>query len=238
MERDSWEWNWFGFLRRGGRGSSFTGIKPWLPTTGWLAHYSRPAMPAASQAHLLRSTSANAATGGTTTLMHNSCPAPTCSTSSLVQHHQNCHSQAVTLHLWVRWGGVAAPKEHPWLAGGTFCKHANLALCHPASNGGATLLPSASSWQCISNANFREAHAKERLDLPRREAEGGQVAVMGKERTNVTLSRHIFYHNKPESWDIDVPGAVRPTDCFGLSWWSFDQAFGWSCCGALAKLKC
>ena len=94
----------------------------------------------------------------------NSCPAPTCSTSSLVQHHQNCHSQAVTLHLWVRWGGVAAPKEHPWLAGGTFCKHANLALCHPASNGGATLLPSASSWQCISNANFREAHAKERLD--------------------------------------------------------------------------
>ena len=114
-------------------------------------------------------------------------------------------------------GGVAAPKEHPWLAGGTFCKHANLALCHPASNGGATLLPSASSWQCISNANFREAHAKERLDLPRREAEGGQVAVMGKARTNVTLSRHIFYHNEPDSWDIDVPEAVRPTDCFGLS---------------------
>ena len=60
--------------------------------------------------------------------------------------------------------GAWRPLTAPPAGRGTFCKHANLALCHPASNGGATLLPSASSWQCISNANFREAHAKERLD--------------------------------------------------------------------------
>ena len=52
-----------------------------------------------------------------------------------------------------RKGGVATPSTAPWKGGETFCKHANLAPCHPASNGGATLLPSARSWQCISNAN-------------------------------------------------------------------------------------
>ena len=50
-------------------------------------------------------------------------------------------------------GRGAPPAEPPEREGETFCKHANLAPCHPASNGGATLLPSARSWQCISNAN-------------------------------------------------------------------------------------
>ena len=102
MKRDSWEWNWFGFLRIWGRVSSVSQesshdcpqLDGWRTIPGLL--------PAASQAHHhLRSTSsANAATGGTTTLLHNRCPAPACSTSSLVQqHHQSCHSQAVTLYI-------------------------------------------------------------------------------------------------------------------------------------------
>ena len=38
-------------------------------------------------------------------------------------------------------GRGAPPAEPPEREGETFCKHANLAPCHPASNGGATLLP-------------------------------------------------------------------------------------------------
>ena len=129
-----------GLLSRRGRPrgwvpSSFTGIKPWLPTTGdgWLAGALFQACPAptSQQAHhhLRCSSSANAATGGTTTLMHNSClAAPTCSTSSLVQHQPTKlpHGHVGTFHLWVR-EGAWRPLTAPPAGRGTFCKHANLA---------------------------------------------------------------------------------------------------------------
>ena len=73
--------------------------------------------------------------------------------SGALHHHQACHLPPKLFHLQTGKGAWQPPSTAPWKGGETFCKHANLAPCHPASNGGATLLPSARSWQCISNAN-------------------------------------------------------------------------------------
>ena len=123
----------------------------------------RPSMPCQAHHHLLRShqpgctKTANAAAGGTTTMLHNSCLAPPCTSTSTVwctSPPPSLPPPPQTLPPADRKGGVATPQQSPLPGRGeTFCKHANLAPCHPASNGGATLVPSARSWQCISNAN-------------------------------------------------------------------------------------
>ena len=110
----------------------------------------RPSMPCQAHHHLLRShqpgctKTANAAAGGTTTMLHNSCLAPPCTSTSTVW----CTSPPPSLppppklfHLQTGKGAWQPPSTTPWKGGETFCKHANLAPCHPASNGGATLLP-------------------------------------------------------------------------------------------------
>ena len=122
----------------------------------------RPSMPCQAHHHLLRShqpgctKTANAAAGGTTTMLHNSCLAPPCtSTSSLVHFTTTKPAKSPPNSSTCRpeRGRGNPPSQPPGREGETFCKHANLAPCHPASNGGATLVPSARSWQCISNAN-------------------------------------------------------------------------------------
>ena len=138
-----------------------------MPTTGWLAGALFQACcppPCQPGPPPLPCTSANAATGGTTTLLQEQLPCAN------LQHQQSGATPPKLLQQRGTTFYVVGPKEWAWRPPystpgslrGTFCKHANLAVCHPASNGGATLLPSARSWQCISNANLREAHAKKR----------------------------------------------------------------------------
>ena len=110
----------------------------------------RPSMPCQAHHHLLRShqpgctKTANAAAGGTTTMLHNSCLAPPCtSTTSLVHFTTTKPATSPPNSSTCRpeRGRGNPPAQPPGREGETFCKHANLAPCHPASNGGATLLP-------------------------------------------------------------------------------------------------
>ena len=80
-------------------------------------------------------------------------PAPAPAQSGALHHHQACHLPPNSSICKPERGRGNPPAQPPGREGETFCKHANLAPCHPASNGGATLVPSARSWQCISNAN-------------------------------------------------------------------------------------
>ena len=147
-----------------------------MPTTGWQAggalfqacpalpgHLcpARPSMPCQAHHHLLRSHQAAprppmpplAAPPPCCTTAALRLPAPAPAQSGALHHHQACHLPPKLFHLQTGKGAWQPPSTAPWKGGETFCKHANLAPCHPASNGGATLLPSARSWQCISNAN-------------------------------------------------------------------------------------
>ena len=134
---------------------------------GWLAHYSRPALlapgrPTTSAAAAPMPPLAAPPSRCTTAAFLRQPAAPAtvwCNTTSTKLPHSHA---VITFHLGVRegaWRPLTAPLAG---AGGL---SANMRICqsgHPASNGGATLLPSASSWQCISNAKLREVWCTQR----------------------------------------------------------------------------
>ena len=108
-------------------------------------------------------------------------PPPWCTTAALRQpaapaavwcSHTTSFATALTFHLQVG-KGAWLPLTAPCLPEGTVSANMRNRRCPPASNGGATLLPSASSWQCISNANFSSSKTstrkeeEHRLDKPR-----------------------------------------------------------------------
>ena len=81
----------------------------------------RPSMPCQAHHHLLRShqpgctKTANAAAGGTTTMLHNSCLAPPCTSTSSLVHFTTTKpaTSPQTLPSANRKGGVATPQHSP-----------------------------------------------------------------------------------------------------------------------------
>ena len=81
----------------------------------------RPSMPCQAHHHLLRShqpgctKTANAAAGGTTTMLHNSCLAPPCTSTTSLVHFTTTKpaTSPQTLPSANRKGGVATPQHSP-----------------------------------------------------------------------------------------------------------------------------
>ena len=122
----------------------------------------RPSMPCQAHHHLLRShqpgctKTANAAAGGTTTMLHNSCLAPPCtSTSSLVHFTTTKPAKSPPNSSTCRpeRGRGNPPAEPPARERGDFLQTCEFGAVPSCVQWRRDPAPSARSWQCISNAN-------------------------------------------------------------------------------------